>query len=73
MPTADYKCDECGWVSEFMFGGTPPPTHTAKHWDLRPHCEDPDSHCPGTLHRKYTPVAIGQVPGAGGSPARTSL
>lgn len=68
---ADYRCEDCGEVREFAFDGTPPPVHTARCCvamrDRNGVIDDVDH---SRFVRKWGPVSIGAVAGAGGSPAR---
>lgn len=57
MPAYDFRCPKCGGVSE---KAAPSGVHFC-------------GSCPGVLlKRVYSPFGLGSVPGAGGSPARTS-
>lgn len=66
MPTADYRCRECGQTFEHSDPDLPPVID-------RTHDINPFQRmlCHGRrLDRVWAPVNIGRVPGAGGSPAR---
>lgn len=61
---ADYACPEHGtYLEDLVFDHTPP-----GHITQDSVCVDGET-C--VLTRKWSPVAIGAVKGAGGSPART--
>lgn len=65
MPTADYRCTDCDKVSEHVVTGD----------ELWARCcmpeESMDQYEVSRHVRVWTPVSIGAVSGAGGSPART--
>lgn len=60
---ADFRCDSCGRTVEIEL----------RVWDEhRPWCSFDTDVCDGRLRRVWSPVSIGRVDGAGGSPARGS-
>lgn len=68
-PAADYRCVYCAAVVEYSWVGGDAPAQL--HY---PHPTSRGVQCANhTLDRVWTPVGIGQVPGAGGSPARNRV
>jgi predicted nucleic acid-binding Zn ribbon protein len=59
MTYADYRCPSCSKVCDVS---VPVPSNTTVE------CQQ----CRVEMKRVWSPVAIGRVPGAGGSPARGS-
>jgi len=63
MPSAIFVCLECGSQIEAAWSGSSPPLEREEF-----QCED--CHAVTEFQRRFTPVSVGQVNGAGGSPAR---
>lgn len=69
VPTADYRCDDCGKVVTLEL---PRPERVelyccTRDWDAQRDCTDAVQ---STYRRVWSPVSIGAVVGAGGSPSR---
>lgn len=69
-PAANYRCRECGYTTERLFDGPPPPVHTMPHTNAYTQ----DMPCEGGLDRVWggrdNAPSVGYVKHAGGSPPR---